>query len=125
MNGQKGSSSAKSSAATATVVKNSTETVAYAPMSNEAQAARGIQIALHAYSKVVQKRIIDNIAQTCYYHFITQCALKIDQFLSASIPSSQLLQYMCEPRRQTNLRNKLICSIQAYEQALQLGLAHM
>ncbi|CAF5220761.1 unnamed protein product, partial [Rotaria magnacalcarata] len=51
MNGQKGSSSAKSSAATATVVKNSTETVAYAPMSNEAQAARGIQIALHAYSK--------------------------------------------------------------------------
>ncbi|CAF5132990.1 unnamed protein product, partial [Rotaria magnacalcarata] len=74
---------------------------------------------------VVQKRIIDNIAQTCYYHFIIQCALKIDQHLSASIPSSQLLQYMREPHKQTELRNKLTCSIQACEQALQLGLEHM
>ncbi|CAF1324106.1 unnamed protein product [Rotaria magnacalcarata] len=122
-NDQKGSSSAKSWAST--VVTNSTEAVTYAPMSNEAQAAVGIQIALHAYSKVVQKRLIDNIAQTCYYHFITQCALKIDQLLSASIPSSQLLQYMREPHRQTTLRNKLTCSIQACEHALQLGLEHM
>jgi len=31
---------------------NSTETVAYTPVSNEAQAGKDIQIALHAYSKV-------------------------------------------------------------------------
>jgi len=67
----------------------------------------------------------DNIAQSCYYHFITQCALKTDQLLSASIPSSQLVQYMREPHKQTSLRNTLTRSIQAYEEALQLGLAHM
>ncbi|CAF4250889.1 unnamed protein product, partial [Rotaria sordida] len=32
-------------------IQNSTDKVAYAPVSNEAQAARDIQIALHAYSK--------------------------------------------------------------------------
>jgi len=73
----------------------------------------------------VEKRMTDTIGQTCYYHFIPQCALKIDQLLSASIPSSQLIQYMREPHKQTNLRKKLTHSIQAYEQALQLGLARM
>jgi hypothetical protein len=34
------------------IAKKSTGTVAYAPVSNEAQAAKDIQIALHAYSKV-------------------------------------------------------------------------
>jgi hypothetical protein len=67
----------------------------------------------------------DNIAQSCYYHFITQCALKIDQLLTASIPSSQLVQYMREPHKQTSLRNTLTRSIEAYEEALQLGLTHM
>jgi hypothetical protein len=37
----------------ASIIKNSTGTVAYASVSNEAQAARDIQIALHAYSKVI------------------------------------------------------------------------
>jgi len=73
----------------------------------------------------VEKRMTDTIAQACYYHFITQCALKMDQLLSASIPSSQLIQYMREPQKQTNLRNKLTSSIQACEEALNLGLAHM
>ena len=67
----------------------------------------------------------DSIAQTCYYHFITRCALKIDQHLSGLIPSSELVKYMREPVKQTNLRNKLIRSIQAYEEALRLGLVHM
>ena len=67
----------------------------------------------------------DCIAQTCYYHFITRCALKIDQCLSGSIPSSELVKYMREPVKQTNLRNKLTRSIQAYEEALQLGLKYM
>lgn len=67
----------------------------------------------------------DNVSQMCYYQFITQCALKIDQTLSMAIPSSQLVQYMREPCAQTNLRNNLINSIRAYEEALSLGLAHM
>ncbi len=67
----------------------------------------------------------DNIAQKCYYHFITKCALKMDQLLSVSIPSSQLIQYMREPHKQTYLRNKLTRSIQAYEEALQLGQTYM
>jgi hypothetical protein len=46
------SSAAPSRATSASTAKNSTGTVAYAPMSNEAQAAKDIQIALHAYSKV-------------------------------------------------------------------------
>ncbi|CAF4609538.1 unnamed protein product, partial [Rotaria socialis] len=81
--------------------KNSTSSVTYTAVSNEAQAAKDIQIALHAYSKVVEKRMSDNIGQTCYYHFITQCALKMDQFISSSIPPSQLVQYMREPQKQT------------------------
>ncbi|CAF1200933.1 unnamed protein product [Adineta steineri] len=105
--------------------RNTIPTEPYTAVSNEAQSARKIQIALHAYSKVVEKRITDNIAQACYYHFITQCALKIDQHLSGSIPSSELVKYMREPAKQTNLRNKLIHSIQAYEEALQFGIVHM
>ncbi|UJR16782.1 hypothetical protein I4U23_003681 [Adineta vaga] len=100
-------------------------TIAYASVSNEAQAAMDIQIALHSYSKVVEKRMTDSITQACYYKFITKCALKIDQLLSTSIPSSQLLQYMREPHKQTVLRNKLTHSIQAYEEALQLGQTYM
>ncbi|CAF1440165.1 unnamed protein product [Rotaria sordida] len=107
------------------IIQNSTDKVAYAPVSNEAQAAKDIQIALHAYSKVVEKRVTDSMAQTCYYHFITQCALKIDQLLSTSVTSSQLVHIMREPQKQTNLRNKLMRTIQAYEEALQLGLAQM
>ncbi|CAF4334423.1 unnamed protein product [Rotaria socialis] len=105
--------------------KNSTSSVTYTAVSNEAQAAKDIQIALHAYSKVVEKRMSDNIGQTCYYHFITQCALKMDQFISSSIPPSQLVQYMREPQKQTYLRKKLTHSIQACEEALQLGLTYM
>lgn len=67
----------------------------------------------------------DSIAQTCYHHFITRCALKIDQRLNGSIPSSELIKYMREPLKQTNLRNSLIRSIQACEEALQLGLTYM
>ncbi|CAF1582859.1 unnamed protein product [Rotaria magnacalcarata] len=107
------------------VPTNSTSSITYTAVSNEAQAAKDIQIALHAYSKVVEKRMTDNIGQTCYYHFITKCALKMDQFLSSSMPPSQLVQYMREPQKQTYLRNKLTHSIQACEEALQLGLTYM
>ncbi|CAF4552758.1 unnamed protein product [Rotaria sp. Silwood2] len=129
---ERGGSSATSSSTSldpkvpiTTVTNDSTSTVAYTSVSNEVQAAMDIQIALHAYSKVVEKRMTDNIAQTCYYHFITECALKMDQALSISITSSQLAQYMREPYKQANLRNKLTHSIQACEEALQLGLTHM
>ncbi|CAF1183076.1 unnamed protein product [Adineta steineri] len=105
--------------------RNTIPTEPYTTVSNEAQNARKIQIALHAYSKVVEKRMTDNIAQTCYYHFITQCALKIDQHLSGSIPSSELVKYMREPAKQTNLRDKLIHSIQVHEEALQFGSVHI
>ncbi|CAF4015215.1 unnamed protein product, partial [Rotaria magnacalcarata] len=107
------------------VPTNSTSSITYTAVSNEAQAAKDIQIALHAYSKVVEKRMTDNIGQTCYHHFITKCALKMDQFLSSSMPPSKLVQYMREPQKQTYLRNKLTHSIQACEEALQLGLTYM
>ncbi|CAF1930491.1 unnamed protein product [Rotaria magnacalcarata] len=107
------------------VPTNSTSSITYTAVSNEAQSAKDIQIALHAYSKVMEKRMTDNIGQTCYHHFITKCALKMDQFLSSSMPPSKLVQYMREPQKQTYLRNKLTHSIQACEEALQLGLTYM
>ncbi|CAF0878005.1 unnamed protein product [Adineta ricciae] len=119
------SSTASSSSTFVQKVKTVSDELAYASMSNEAQAAIDIQISLHSYSKVVEKRITDNIAQVCYYHFITKCALKMDELLSCSVPSSQLLQYMREPQQQTLLRNKLTHSIQACEEALQLGQKHI
>ncbi|CAF3238704.1 unnamed protein product, partial [Rotaria sp. Silwood2] len=94
------SASLSSKGASTAIGKNSADTVAYAPMSNEAQAAQDIQNALHAYSK-------------------------LDQLLSAAIPSSQLLQYMREPHKYTYRRNKLTRSIQAYEEALQFGQTYM
>ncbi|CAF3449028.1 unnamed protein product, partial [Rotaria sp. Silwood2] len=45
------SASLSSKGASTAIAKNSPDTVAYASMSNEAQAAQDIQIALHAYSK--------------------------------------------------------------------------
>ncbi|CAF4195164.1 unnamed protein product, partial [Rotaria sp. Silwood2] len=45
------SASLSSKGASTAIAKNSADTVAYASMSNEAQAAQDIQIALHAYSK--------------------------------------------------------------------------
>ena len=76
-------------------------------------------------SQVVEQRMSDGISQTCYHHFITLCALKMDGILSGSIPSSKLVQYMREPLKQTTLRDALKHSIAAYEEALQLGLAHL
>ena len=67
----------------------------------------------------------DTIAQTCYYHFITQCALKLHLVLGSSIFPAQLIEYMREPQSQTNRRDKLTRSIQACEEALRLGLKHM
>ena len=74
--------------------------------------------------QVVEKRMSDSVAQTCYHHFITRCALKIDQLLSASIPSSELVQYMREPPKQTARRDQLKHTIEAYEEALRLGLMY-
>jgi len=69
--------------------------------------------------------VTDGIAQTCYYYFITQCVLKLDQVLSSAISPSQLIQYMREPHKQIYLRNNLTRSIQAYEEALQFGHQYM
>ena len=74
---------------------------------------------------MVEKRVTDTVTQMCYHHFITEYALKLDQFLSTSIPSSELIQYMREPYSQTNLRNTLTRSIQAYQEALELGLKYL
>ncbi|CAF2595192.1 unnamed protein product [Rotaria sp. Silwood2] len=93
----------------------------YTLTSNEALAAVDIQIALDSYCLVVKKRIIDSISQICYHHFITKCALVIDQDLTMACPSSDLLRFMKEPADQTSRRENLIFTIKAFEDALRLG----
>lgn len=72
--------------------------------------------------QVVEKRMVDNIAQLSYHLFITECALSIDQSLTSSIPLSELIKYMREPYETTDRREKLTKTIQAYQDALQVGL---
>ncbi len=73
------------------------------------------------FIQVVQKRIIDTISQTIYHHFITKCALIIDQDLTIACPSSDLIRFMKEPIDRTSRRENLMRTIKAYEEALQLG----
>ncbi|CAF4015493.1 unnamed protein product [Rotaria sordida] len=88
---------------------------------NESLAAADIQITLEAYCLVVRKRIVDIISQICYHQFITKCALVIDQVLTITCPSSDLLRFMKESAEQTSRRENLIRTIKAYEDALRLG----
>ncbi|CAF1246511.1 unnamed protein product [Rotaria sp. Silwood1] len=92
---------------------------------DEAVAAIDIQMVLETYCLVVKKRIIDTISQICYHHFITKCALVIDQALTNACPSTDLLCFMKEPTDQTIRRENLMRTIKAYEDALQLGQSYL
>ncbi|CAF1361406.1 unnamed protein product, partial [Rotaria sordida] len=76
-------------------------------LSNEHQAAFDIQIAISAYCRVVEKRIVDQVSQLCYYWFITQCALVLDSKLNSAFTSANLLELMREPFDQQQKRENL------------------
>ncbi|CAF1233065.1 unnamed protein product [Rotaria sordida] len=90
-------------------------------LSNEHQAAFDIQIAISAYCRVVEKRIVDQVSQLCYYWFITQCALVLDSKLNSAFTSANLLELMREPFDQQQKRENLKKSINAMEKALVMG----
>jgi hypothetical protein len=90
-------------------------------VSNEHQAALDVQIAIAAYCRVVEKRIIDQVSQFCYYWFITRCALILDSKLSSAFTSAILFEWMREPFDQLQKRENLKKSIDAMEKALLLG----
>ncbi|UJR29173.1 hypothetical protein I4U23_010387 [Adineta vaga] len=92
---------------------------------NEARAAPTIQMALISYCQIVQKRLVDHIAQVCYYQFLTRCALVIDQKLTLAVTPIDLVRFMKEPYERTNRREKLARTLKAYEEALQLGQEYM
>ncbi|CAF1650751.1 unnamed protein product [Didymodactylos carnosus] len=96
-------------------------TTAYSAVANEAQSAADIQIAMDSYCKVVEKRLVDIVSQTCYCQLITECALELETKLTSAFPPSELLRLMKEPQEQANRRNKLETSIRRFEQALKLG----
>ncbi|CAF0950644.1 unnamed protein product [Didymodactylos carnosus] len=97
----------------------------FAEVSNEKMAAFDIQIAMFSYCKVVQKRVCDNVAQYCYYYFITKCALVIDTKLNTSCISADLFKLMIEPAEITKKRNKLEESIRKFAEALRVGQESM
>ncbi|CAF3515208.1 unnamed protein product [Rotaria sp. Silwood1] len=90
-------------------------------LSNEHQAALDIQIAISAYCRVVEKRIVDQVSQLCYYWFITQCALVLDSKLNSAFTSANLFEWMREPFDQQQKRENLKKSINAMEKALFMG----
>ncbi|CAF1185040.1 unnamed protein product [Rotaria sordida] len=90
-------------------------------LSNEHQAALDIQIAISAYCRVVEKRIVDHVSQLCYYWFITQCALVLDSKLNSAFTSANLFEWMREPFDQQQKRENLKKSINAMEKALFMG----
>ncbi|CAF1317815.1 unnamed protein product, partial [Didymodactylos carnosus] len=88
---------------------------------NEKRAAFDVQIAVFAYCKVVEKRMVDQISQLCYYFLITKCALIIDLKLSTTFSWTELHRIMAEPFEQKQKRDALELSIRNYEAALCLG----
>ncbi|CAF1068764.1 unnamed protein product [Adineta steineri] len=90
-------------------------------VSNEHQAALDVQIAIKAYCRVVEKRVVDQGAQLCHFWFVDQCALKLDSKLSSTFTSAVLFQLMCEPFEQQQKRESLKRSIQSMEKALSTG----
>ncbi|CAF3971216.1 unnamed protein product [Rotaria sp. Silwood1] len=90
-------------------------------LSNEHQAAFDVQIAMSAYCRVVEKRIVDQVSQLCYYWFITRCALLLDSKLSSAFTSAILFEWMREPFDQQQKRENLKKSIDAMERALVMG----
>ncbi|CAF4603734.1 unnamed protein product [Rotaria sp. Silwood1] len=90
-------------------------------LSNEQQAALDVQIAMTAYCHVVEKRIVDQVSQLCYYWLITRCALVLDSKLSSAFTSAVLFEWMREPIDQQQKRENLKRSIHAMEKALAMG----
>ena len=96
-------------------------TIDLSAVSNEHQAALDVQIAVKAYCRVVEKRVIDQAAQLCQFWFIDECALKLDSKLSSTFTSATLFEWMREPFEQQQKRENLKKSIRAMEKALITG----
>ncbi|CAF0734630.1 unnamed protein product [Rotaria sordida] len=90
-------------------------------LSNEHQAALDVQIAMSAYCRVVERRIVDQVSQLCYYWFINRCALVLDSKLSSAFTSAILFEWMREPFDQQQKRENLKKSTDAMERALVMG----
>jgi hypothetical protein len=90
-------------------------------ISNEHQAAFDIQVAISAYCHIVERRLVDQTAQLCYYWSITRCALTLDSKLSSAFTSAILFEWMREPFDQQQKRENLKKSIDAMERALLAG----
>ncbi len=90
-------------------------------LSNEHQAACDIQIATSAYCHIVERRLVDQVAQLCYYWSITCCALILDSKLSSAFTSAILFEWMREPFDQKQKREGLKKSIDRMERALLAG----
>jgi hypothetical protein len=90
-------------------------------VSNEHQAALDIQIAIKAYCRVVEKRVVDQATQLCHYWFIDQCTLKLDSQLSLIFTSAVLFEWMRESFEQQQKRENLKRNIQSMEKALSIG----
>jgi hypothetical protein len=90
-------------------------------LSNEHQAAIDIQVAIAAYCHVVERRLIEQVAQLCYYWSITRCALILDSKLNSAFTSALLFEWMREPFDQQQKRENLKKSIDRMERALYAG----
>lgn len=90
-------------------------------VSNEHQAALDVQIAVKAYCRVVEKRVVDQVSQFCHYWFIDQCALQLDSKLTSTFTSAMLFEWMREPFELQQKRESLKKSIQSMEKAWSLG----
>jgi len=90
-------------------------------LSNEHQAAVDIQVAILGYCHIVERRLVDQVAQLCYYWSITHCALILDSKLSSAFTSALLFEYMREPFDQQQKRENLKKSIDTMERALFAG----
>ncbi len=77
------------------------------------------------FIQIVQKRLIDTVSQICYYRFITQCALIIDNSLTVAVTPADLVRFMKEPIDRTIRRDKLNRTITAYEEALKFGQEYL
>ncbi|CAM4838812.1 unnamed protein product [Rotaria magnacalcarata] len=94
----------------------------FSDVSNEHQAALDVQIAIKAYCHVVEKRVVDQATQLCYFWFVDKCVMKLDSKFSSTFTSATLFEWMREPFEQQQKRENLRKSIQSMEKALSTGL---
>ncbi len=78
-------------------------------------------MAIAAYCHVVERRLIEQVAQLCYYWSITRCALILDSKLNSAFTSALLFEWMREPFDQQQKRENLKKSIDRMERALYAG----